>query len=269
MSIIEHIQEMFPKFSEKERDIGLYLLQHTEKIKNINISELARLTDTSPATITRFAKKVDCTSFVDLKIKLNMVSTEQDEVPTDQENNVYHFYTKVIENTRKMTDSDEIEQVVELIKNKQRILVIGAGSSGLTAIELTNRLIRMGLNASAITDPHLMIISSSIANEKDLVIALSNSGETVEVVNAIELAKNHGSTIVSVTSFSNSSIAKLSDYNLITYNTKFVDDRKFINSQFAIMYLIDILSTLLLEDETFNKNMNQTIDVILKNIKEK
>lgn len=268
MSILEEIQEGYINFSDKEKMIATYLLQNSETIANINISELARLTHSSPSSITRFAKKVNCQSFVDLKIKLNMTSPKKKHFDEGKTNKVYDFYNKVIENTKEMTNPKEIEQVVRDIHQAERILVLGVGSSGLTATELTQRLLRMGLNVTAITDPHFMIISSSIAKEKDLVIGISTSGETVEVVNSLNLAKQTGAKIVSLTSFSGSRVAMVSETSLIAYSSLFVDNKRFVNSQFAMMYLVDIMTTLLLEDPNLNRNMDRTIAVITQSIEE-
>ncbi|MDF0480434.1 MurR/RpiR family transcriptional regulator [Vagococcus sp. PNs007] len=264
MTIFELMQAKFPEFSDKEKQIATYILGNRESIKNINISKLAEVTHSSPATITRFSKKLMCNNFVDLKIKVNSSMSRDMKVTqsNDKVDDVYNFYTKVIENTKQTAKVEEIHEVVEAIKKAGRILVFGVGSSGFTAQELTQRLVRMGLNASAITDPHFMIISSSIVTEDDLVIGISTSGETTEVVNAISLAKNSGAKVISFTSFSSSSIAKLSDRSLVSFSSKFVGNQRFVNSQFATMYLIDVISTELLENDSLSKKMNRTIKVI-------
>lgn len=113
-----------------------------------------------------------------------------------------------------------------------------------------------------------MIISSSIATKNDLVIGISTSGETNEVVSSMNLAKKSGATIVSLTSFSNSQIAQLSDISLVSYSSSFVDNKRFINSQFATMYIVDIISTLLLEKEAYSYKMDRTIDVITKSLED-
>lgn len=269
MTIVEEIQASFPDFSEKEKQIATYLLQNNNEIKNINISNLAKLTNTSPATITRFAKKIGCQSFVELKIRLNASMIELPLDDHDQKSDqIYEYYSEVIKNTQRMTKTEQIKEVVTLIENANRVLVFGAGSSGLTATELTHRLLRMGLNASAITDPHFMIISSSIATKNDLVIGVSTTGETAEVQNAMKLAKKAQAKIVSLTSFAKSSIAQLSDISLISYSSKFINNKRFINSQFATLYIIDIITTLLLEKEEYRHNMEHTIDVITNSLEE-
>lgn len=138
------------------------------------------------------------------------------------------------------------------------------GSSGLTALELTQRLLRMGLNVISTTDSHMMLITSAMAMKNDLVIGISASGETVEVNDAIMHAKENGANVLSITCFPESTLSKISDTSLIAYSSVFVDNKRFVNSQFAIMYQIDVISTMLLEDEKLNERMSQTIKVITR-----
>ncbi|MBO0478676.1 MurR/RpiR family transcriptional regulator [Vagococcus fluvialis] len=263
MTILEEIQNKFPSFSDKEKRIATYLLKNNDVISNINISTLAKETETSPATITRFAKKLNQDGFVDLKIQLSMLKNNRN-MNEDLHSEVYHFYTKVIENTEKIVKKSDLEIAVNSIKLAPRIFIFGVGSSGLTALELTQRLLRMGLNVISTTDSHMMLITSAMAMKNDLVIGISASGETVEVNDAVMHAKENGANVLSITCFPESTLSKISDTSLIAYSSVFVDNKRFVNSQFAIMYQIDVISTMLLEDEKLNERMSQTIKVITR-----
>lgn len=270
MDILYEIQNKYNSFSDKEKSIASYILQQSENINNINITKLATITGTSGATITRFCKKIDCDSFVDMKFKINSLKKVK-EVEEDDDgilSHIYSYYNKVIEKTKKSISMEQILNVVKEIEQANKIYIYGVGSSGLTASEMMQRLLRMGLNVYSITDSHMMIINSAIASEKDLVIGISVSGETQEVVNALKISKNNGARIVTITSFPDSQVAKLGDINFLVYNTLFVDNKRFINSQFAIMYLLDLISMVLLEEEDFNNNMKTTIAAITKELNE-
>ena len=53
---------------------------------------------------------------------------------------------------------------------------------------------------------------------------------------------------------------------LIQFNkNNIIDKNKFINSQFSVMYLLDLISMVLLKDEELNKKMKITIDAIINN----
>lgn len=267
VNIQQVIQNKYPNLSSKEKDIARFLLSNSKNIMNINISKLADLTYTSPSTITRFSKKIGCDNFVDLKIKLH--STDKLEVEEKKEKqSVFEYYSDVINQTEEITDINDIEAVIQLIKEARKIFVLGVGSSGLTAMEFSQRLLRMGLNSTGISDSHLMLITSSIVRKGDLVIGISTSGETKEVIGALELAKKNEANILGITCFSKSKLSNIVDLSVNAYSSLFINNRNFINSQFSIMYQIDKLSIMLLEDERLNNNMKQTVTVLFENERE-
>lgn len=267
MDIIYEIQKIYNSFSDKEKSIADYIIQNRENIKNISITDLAKAIGTSGATITRFAKKIGCDSFVDMKIMLGSNKIEKVVEEDDDEifSYAYQYYNEVIERTKMLIDKRTIFKVVDELKRARNIYIYGVGSSGLTGKEMMQRLLRMGFNVHCISDSHMMIINSSIVTKKDLVIGISISGETVEVMHSLRKARENGAKTVCITSFENSSISKYSDIEFIVYNPKFVNRNKFINSQFSAMYLLDLISMALLKDEELSKNMKITIDAIINN----
>ncbi len=266
MDIIYEIQRIYNSFSDKEKSIADYIMQNRESIKNINITDLAKVIGTSGATITRFAKKIGCNSFVDMKIMLG--SNRMEKVVEDDDeifSYTYQYYNEVIERTKMLIDKRTIFKVVDELKKARSIYIYGVGSSGLTGKEMMQRLLRMGFNVHCISDSHMMIINSSIVTNNDLVIGISISGETVEVIHSLRRARENGAKTVCITSFEESSISKYSDIEFTVYNPKFIDKNKFINSQFSVMYLLDLISMVLLKDEELNKKMKITIDAIINN----
>ena len=266
MDIIYEIQRIYNSFSDKEKSIADYIMQNRESIKNINITDLAKVIGTSGATITRFAKKIGCNSFVDMKIMLG--SNRMEKVVEDDDeifSYTYQYYNEVIERTKMLIDKRTIFKVVDELKKARSIYIYGVGSSGLTGKEMMQRLLRMGFNVHCISDSHMMIINSSIVTNNDLVIGISISGETVEVIHSLRRARENGAKTVCITSFEESSISKYSDIEFTVYNPKFIDKNKFINSQFSVMYLLVLISMVLLKDEELNKKMKITIDAIINN----
>lgn len=262
MSIHKKIQSLYSDMTPKEKEIAKYLLSHSSKVANITIKELAVKTDTSPATITRFSKKMGCENFVELKIKLHT----KEEINKDKDmtlaKEIYSFYLEVLQKNEESVEPQKVIEFTESIKSADRIHIYGVGSSGLTAMEFTQRLLRMGLNASSTADTHMMKINSSIMKDNDVVIGISASGETIEVIDAVELAKKEGAKAMSITSMKHSTLYENSDLALVSYSSIFIDQKRFVNSQFSIMHLVDIISMLLLEDEGLKNKMNRTVDVI-------
>ena len=251
MNIICEIQQKYNNFSDKEKAIADYILNQPDMIKNINITELAKIIGTSGATITRFSKKIGCDSFVEMKMQINLSTNDSESIDSDDIfSSVYSHYNEVIERTNSIIDKSAIFNIVEEIKKANKIYLYGVGSSGLTATEMMQRLIRMGFNIHCISDSHMMIINSSIASSEDL-------------VNALKVSKRNGAKTACITSFDESSVTVYSDIILKVYNTRFIGRHKFINSQFSTMYLLDLISTVLLEDKNLEEKMQITIDAII------
>lgn len=263
MDIIFQIQKLYSVFSNKEKQIADYIMNNSEDIKNTSITDFAEQVGASTATITRFTKKIGCDSYVDMKINLNNVKDFNEENTSDDEfSHVYKVYREVIERTNYLIDKDNILSIVNDIKKYKKIYIYGVGSSGFTAEEMMQRLIRMGFIVQGITDLHMMIINSSIVSEEDLVIGISILGETEEVIKALEVCKRNGAKVYAITSIENSPISKVADNTIFVYNTSFVDKKRFINSQFSVMYLMDLISTMLLNESELSKKMQTTIDAI-------
>jgi len=104
---------------------------------------------------------------------------------------------------------EELRAFVEMLKfhRNNKILIMGAGRSGLVGRAFAMRLLHLGFNAYVLGDT----IVPSITKE-DLVIAISGSGSTKLIVTAAEAAKQVGAKIVSITSYPDSPLGKLSNH---------------------------------------------------------
>lgn len=271
MDILTTIQNIYPQLSSKEKHIAGYVLNKANQIQNMNISVLAAAVGVSAGTITRFCKRINCDSFAEFKIKLSSAGKPSKSSDSDLLNQVYDFYSTVVQRSNSLIDKNMLTDIVNAIQQAKRIYIYGVGSSGLTASEFMLRLLRMGFNVQSISDPHLMLINSSILSKDDLIIAISISGETAELVNAVKIAKQNGSKIIAMTCFGESSLACVSDTCVIVAGTMFVNKELFVNAQFSVVYIIDLLTTLFLEDDIYKDKMQITVETITKqsNLKSK
>lgn len=267
MDILKIIEKEYDSFPKQEKKVALFVLQQPKKVQTLSITNLAKIVGVSDATITRLGKDLKCRNFTDLKIKLSRSISEVHQKnttkPNATETRVYDFYSKVLSDTLKNLDIKQIKKAVKLISTSARVYIYGIGSSGYTAMELGQRLLRMGISAFAITESQNMLMNSSIMNKKDLIIAISSSGETEAVVKALKVGQNNGAVGIGITGVKTSSLAKNSDILITAQNTNFLGDARFINSQFSIVYVIDIITTLLLDNKDYNERMTRTIMSIM------
>ncbi|MCC8027588.1 MAG: MurR/RpiR family transcriptional regulator [Clostridium sp.] len=259
MNILMKIQEEYLRFAEQERKVADYILKNSDKIKNMKINILAKECGASTTTVTRFCKKMGCSSFTDLKFDIHESSVKKVIEKNNITDEVFNFYQTVIENTQNLIHLADLEIFNTILQSAGEIVVIGLSSSGVTANTLAVRLMRMGLRAQCISDVSWMRMKAKVIEPGTLVIAVSKTGTTKEVRETVAIAKANGAKIVSITSYTKNPIAELSDLAFYFYSTKFINDERFINSQFSSMYLIDVLTTYLLQDKRLNGNMKKTI----------
>ena len=77
-------------------------------------------------------------------------------------------------------------------------------------------MLKLGLNATAYTDNHMQAIAVSHANEKSVVIGISHSGRSKDIIQALQIAKENGATTIAITNVGKSPLCKVSDIILRT-----------------------------------------------------
>ncbi len=123
---------------------------------------------------------------------------------------ITRYLLKHIERIIDEIDTFEADVFINEIAKSKRIFTYGAGRSGLVAKAFAMRLMHLGKTVYIIGD----IITPAITKD-DCIVLISGSGETLSVINTAKVAKQIGSKILSITSYRNSTLAKLSDHVVI------------------------------------------------------
>ena len=159
----------------------------------------------------------------------------------DEENLIDPVLTEINEVLHQV-DESQLDQVESLVTKNKRIFVLGSGRSGLMAKGFAMRLMHIGYTVYVIGET----ITPSIQKD-DLLIAVSGSGKTENVIELVRKAANNGIEVIGVTSNSASPLAKLSNQILIVPGaTKTGDGIK----------SIQLLSTL------FDQSVHITLDIL-------
>ncbi len=88
----------------------------------------------------------------------------------------------------------------EIVSGARRIIIYGTGgNSSMAAVELQNRLFRLGLNGTAYADPQLQSMSASVSDKQTVVVAFSTSGRARSILDAVAVARQYGATCIAIT----------------------------------------------------------------------
>ena len=252
--------------TRQEKKIARVVLSDPEKVQTMTILELAKKAKVGTATISRFAKHVGCVDFADFKSYLTTSNLIQAKRMSEGSilDEVITYYKQSLEETKSLISLSQLKKITRIIRKANRVYILGVGSSGYNALELNQRLMRMGINSCAVCDSSMMSIIDTIISPKDTILAFSVSGNTLEICDAVQKCREKGVVITSITAFSNSVLAKRSNNILLIKNTEKSPNYNFMNSQFTINYIIDPLTEILLEHPTYLKNMNKTVEEVLR-----
>ena len=110
---------------------------------------------------------------------------------------------------------DFVKVVNLLLKNKGKIIVSGIGKSGHIASKIASTLSSVGSPSFYIHPSEANHGDLGMLEKKDVVILISNSGETSELINLILYCKKLGVPIISITSELNSTLSRESNLNLL------------------------------------------------------
>ncbi|WP_408055754.1 MurR/RpiR family transcriptional regulator [Streptomyces lycii] len=196
----------------------------------LTVTGLAERTATSEATVVRTARVLGYPGYRDLRLALAGLAAQQqsgaapavtadiavDDPLPDVVAKLAREEQQCLADTAAGLDTGQLEAAVGAIAAARRIDVYGIGASNLVAHDLVQKLLRIGLLAHAHADPHLAVTNAVQLRGGDVAIAITHSGRTVDVIEPLRAAFDHGATTVAITGRPDGEIAQCADHVLTT-----------------------------------------------------
>ncbi|MGL6008946.1 MAG: MurR/RpiR family transcriptional regulator, partial [Culicoidibacterales bacterium] len=188
-TVFEQIQMYSHQFTMTDQKIASFIKKHPEFLQTKGITDIAKAANVSAAGVSRFCQKVGYSGFNALKFSLlkeqnceTQILIEQPCVEAELCDDYITFLRRSVLNLNQKT----IDHFITQIKIAKKISVYGLGSSGLIAQELATKLKRIGFETTASIDSHAMVIDASLAQQNQVIIAFTHTGQTRELNYAIE-----------------------------------------------------------------------------------
>lgn len=225
------IRSILPALPPAERRVAEGILAQPADIVFLSISDLATRASTSEATVVRLCQRAGYAGYPEMRLAMatqvgrsaatrpaRIIGTDiaPDDPLSDIVAKVGSSDRAAIRDTVEQLDIHVLEQVTAAIAAARRVEIYGIGASGLVALDLEHKLRRIGLPAAASVDGHLALTSAAVLTPDDLVVGLSHSGETLDVIDPVTEARARGATAVAITNYPRSSLAKVADHVLTT-----------------------------------------------------
>lgn len=223
MSVSYKIKEGWKHFTDVEQTIAQYMVDQPKHVMNISVHALAEEIKVSPASITRFAKKLGYKGFPELKIDIasddgKEVINYSEAILQNDDLSTLCMKAKLlsihaIEETYQLLNLHHLEQAIASLSECYNIYLFGIGTSGIIAQDFQQKLSRIGRNAIYYPDQQIQIAAAAHLSNDDVAIAISYSGETKSINEIMKYASEQGAKTIAITQYSNS-LSKIVDYPL-------------------------------------------------------
>ena len=251
-NLIRRITESQSSLRKSEAKVATYVLANLDQVIKMRIVDLASKSAVSEPTVIRFCRAIGFDGFQSFKLQLaqqlglgsvfTQFAVEDNDTVADLLNKVFDTTVGSLITVRDEINSEVLEQAIDSISSARRVEFYGFGASGSVAADAQHKFFRLQISSAAYTDPHIQRMSAISLGSEDVVVAISQSGETQALLQRVELAREAGANVIGLAP-QNTSLSRLC--NLAIYVNMEEDLESFtpVSSRIAHLVVIDVLAT--------------------------
>ncbi len=252
-SVVGVICAFYEQFFEAEKKIADCIKSRKEDVVDMTVAELAAASGTSDATVSRFCRRCGFKSFQNLKMALarevledrqKAIQVSNDIDRTDKGQSLQNILAnKVAELTEtvNLMDEEALEQALRLLEQADLVQVAAVGNTAPTALDCAFKLNQLGIRAVSGTIWEGETARAFNLTDRDVLLAISNSGTSRRLQALAEGVKENGSKIIVVTNNRASPLALLSDVVLVTATREKLLTEDFWFSRIPAMLVVEVL----------------------------
>lgn len=227
-TVMDTICSSYDNFFDSEKKIAKYIINHYDKVVEMTVGQLANASGSSEASVSRFCKKIGVKGFHHLKISLakEMVDSDIEDVNISNHisydeisqslQNILANKVEELKQTVSLMDNDQLKVILDVLYRARTVQFVAVGNTIPVAIDGVFKFNQIGISAIGSTIWETQVGNIYNLTKEDVVLAISNSGESRGVITSMEAAKEVGATTISITNNDQSTIAKASDYHITT-----------------------------------------------------
>jgi RpiR family carbohydrate utilization transcriptional regulator len=211
--MLDRIRASIPALPPAEQRVAKLVLLDPRSFASMPVGELAERAHVSKPTVVRFCRSVGYDGLADFKLKL--AGTVNEGVPfvhrsVDEDDKPGDIIVKVIDNAvsallkyRNDAASHAFDRAMasltDTAQQGRRVEFYGVGNSGIVAQDAQHKFFRLGVNAVALSDGHVQVMSATMLKPGDCAVIISNSGRSKDLIDASEIALRKGATLIVIT----------------------------------------------------------------------
>lgn len=219
------IRERYGQMSKGEKRLSDFILENPVRILGMTAVDIAEASGVSTASVIRYVKKLGAEGLDRFKLELasSMDPDEGEEWKMadpvlSKEDNLESICEKMQARTESafkdffyQLERQELERAVNMVKSARKLYLLGIGSSYTVAYDLFHKLRRAGFDANCYQDINMVTEFFNYIDDRDVVIAVSYSGQSSEVLYACRQAKEKQAQVIAITRNRDSAIKAMAD----------------------------------------------------------
>ena len=251
-NLIRRIADNQHQLPTSQAKVASYVLANANDVIKMRIVDLAANSEVSEPTVIRFCRALGFDGFQSFKLQLaqqlgmgsvyTQFAVDDNDTVTDLRNKVFDTTVGSLLTVRGELNADVLEQAISTISNARRVEFYGFGASGSVAADAQHKFFRLQLSTAAYTDPHIQHMSAIALESDDVVVAISQSGETQALLQSVHLAREAGAKVIGLAP-ENTSLSKQCSIPIYVNMEEDLQSYTPVSSRIAHLVVIDVLAT--------------------------
>jgi RpiR family carbohydrate utilization transcriptional regulator len=252
MNTLDKIQNHLERLSISERKVAEVILASPQTAIHSSIATLARMADVSEPTVNRFCRRLDTKGFPDFKLHLAQSlangtpyvnrNVEEDDSVDSYTSKIFESVMASLDTVKANLDIAAINRAVDLLTQAKKISFFGLGASAAVAHDAMNKFFRFNIPVVYFDDIVMQRMSCMNSGEGDVVVLISHTGRTKNLVEMAHLARENDATVLAITS-RDTPLAQAATLALLLDVPEDTDVYMPMVSRIAQLTLIDVLAT--------------------------
>ncbi|MGQ6048554.1 MurR/RpiR family transcriptional regulator [Serratia sp. IR-2025] len=252
MNTLDKIQSHLELLSKSERKVAEVILASPQTAIHSSIATLARMADVSEPTVNRFCRRLDTKGFPDFKLHLAQSlangtpyvnrNVEEDDSVDSYTSKIFESVMASLDTVKANLDIAAINRAVDLLTQAKKISFFGLGASAAVAHDAMNKFFRFNIPVVYFDDIVMQRMSCMNSGEGDVVVLISHTGRTKNLVEMAHLARENDATVLAITSH-DTPLAQAATLPLLLDVPEDTDVYMPMVSRIAQLTLIDVLAT--------------------------
>ncbi|AZM98014.1 MurR/RpiR family transcriptional regulator [Vreelandella venusta] len=250
--LLDRLRERLEELNRSERKVANVILEDPAVATSLSIASLAQAASVSEPTVNRFCRNFGAKGYPDFKIKLAQSlaggtpyvtrAVEPGDTATQYTHKIFGATIAALDEAQREVDMAAVERMVDYLTQAKQIHFFGLGASGAVAQDAQHKFFRFNLPVMAYVDVLMQRMVAAACHTGDVVVIISYTGRTRELVDIARVARESGAVVLGITA-PNSPLSLECTSTLEVATPEDTDHYMPMTSRMIQLTLIDALAT--------------------------